>query len=509
MSVTIKQSPQAIMPVYNPIVFTVDSTNKTQCQFNYICDVYVNGSYITRLKRLPSGLNGYADFEVNRVLEDYISYDLKHNLLGTTLFGLSTNSIINYSLHFGEEYDNSVTCDVGTTVTANMTNTTGFSAINAALQYREWLDWDYTDYIPSIGNEFLTNTPDNVLINYGAQMVHNVITATGYASGLQVKTYSDTGSQLGTYSYSIGVGLTSSLKILSVGVGPANLNGTILATGSQPVITANVGHYTIQLVNVGGSTVSELRTIKIDKRFSKHGYNRFWFLNRLGGFDSYTYTLSDVKKLSIDRNEYTRIYGAYQASPATWTYQAGNRGKTTLNVTGQQSNTYTSNWLTETESIWMGELFTSPEVYMISANKELCFTHITYYDITECETMECLPDYYIAIPGILGTVGSNIYVNFGSDPYFGYKTGTYSVYSHDSGQTVIYLGTTCVGTAFPPSCIAEGVYELCGLAYSLTAELDPVIVKSSSYEEKVKVRTKNINYSIDVEKAYPINIQRN
>ena len=39
MSVTILQSPDTVMPVYNDIVFTVDSTNKSQCSFRYVCDI--------------------------------------------------------------------------------------------------------------------------------------------------------------------------------------------------------------------------------------------------------------------------------------------------------------------------------------------------------------------------------------------------------------------------------------------------------------------------------------
>ena len=82
MSVTILQSPDTVMPVYNDIVFTVDSTNKSQCSFRYVCDIYVEAVFVERLKLFPDPVTGYASFKINRVLEDYMSYDLHNNLYG-------------------------------------------------------------------------------------------------------------------------------------------------------------------------------------------------------------------------------------------------------------------------------------------------------------------------------------------------------------------------------------------------------------------------------------------
>ena len=162
MAITIVDSPQLYMPAYNNIVWTVSSTNKTKCNFRFICDIYINGVYKQRLKLFPAGTNGYASFKVNRVIEDFVSHDLQNNLFG---FGFNTNSACGYTLHFGEEYDNSAGCDVGTTVYPDLTTGTASYAFNCAIQYKDLPSWVYTDYTAyTTSKKMLTKQPDYTYI---------------------------------------------------------------------------------------------------------------------------------------------------------------------------------------------------------------------------------------------------------------------------------------------------------------------------------------------------------
>ena len=442
--ITILQYPQEVMPVYNTIAFTVDSSNKTNCLFNYICDVYLGATFITRLKLFPSGTNGYATFKVNRVLEDLLSFDLQNNLYGASLFALNPNSILHYNLKFGEEYDTSAQCTAGTTIFPDLITSDSvmlFEAFNGALQKKEWLEWNFSEYLYFIdggGNnltKFLTTTPEKVLLKYGSQMVWNIF-FDGTLDYLEVKTYGVSGL-IQTVTYTNAVANVLNIDMISVGVGPENLNNSALALGTQPVIHSLVTYYTIQPFQVGPIpiTANPIR-IDIDNRDVKWTPHRLWWLNRLGGFDSYTLTLKDKREIQISRTEYKRIYGSYKALiPAVWDYGIEERGRTTMSVNAQEGNTYQSNYLTELEALWFEILFTSPEVYISDENIRLC-----------------------------------------------------------------YGATVDTGDGFPDPAYLPLLFE---------SELEPIIIKSGSYEEKTKNKVKNINYIIEIDKSEAVNIQRN
>src|SRR3972149_9410227 len=275
MAITIIQYPaghtddivEAINPAYNPIVFTVDSTNKSQCSMQYICYVYVNGVFATRLKDFPKGANGYGTFKVENVLSDFLTYDLQENLYGSTLFSKNPNSFLRYELKFGEEYDSSAQCDVGTTIYPNLlsSNTvTAFTAFNGALQKKEWLDYDsifynagnYYDALGSI-NRFLTDFPQEGLICYGDQMVWNIFIDNLTTPYLEVKTYNDSNALISTYQSNCTLSLPV-VDLVSVGVGPENLNNTTLDLGTQPVINSVVKYYTVQLFKAGPVPATKL-----------------------------------------------------------------------------------------------------------------------------------------------------------------------------------------------------------------------------------------------------------
>ena len=516
MAITIKQYPafktnnsaNTIMPVYNTIAFTVDSSNKSQCQFQYICDVYVEGVFVTRLKQFPTGANDYATFKVNRILEDYISFDLHENLYGSSLFALNSNSIKAYTLKFGEEYDVSAQCDAGTTVYADLTlssSVANFKCFNGALQKDEFLEYfDTTYYASSSSGKFLTGFPNEGMIRLGDQMTFNIFSSN--LEKLQVKTYSSSGSLLGTYTYDSPYGGTFSTTahyLQTIGVGPENLNNSTLLSGTQPVIDQDVSYYTVQCLGVADVPTSEVKTITIDTRDSKFDTHRLWWLGRLGNFDSYTYTRKSTMNVQINRTEFNKVYGQYTTlSPgATWTYDTKDRGRTTLSVNAQEGNIYNSNWLTEEEGQWMQELFTSPESYLITENQVCCFNSIAfslpdpmgYWDA--CITLKCDTDL---------VVGDSITVNI-TDNGYADVNGEWTVTSV-TGNVVCFT-TDIAGISAPPS----DSDSLDGLAWKndFVAELDPLIIKSTSFEEKIKNNIKNINYSIEVDKAYAINVQRN
>lgn len=372
MAITLIQDPQIIMPAYNTIAYTVDSTNKTQCNFRYLCDVYVtiNGvsTYVTRLTQFPFGDDGFATFKVNRVLEDYVSSSLHRNLFGFVANAADTGTsdetvTAAYNLEFGEEYDNSTNCDAGTTVYANLLDL-GMTAFvwNGALQYEQFPDYDGTTFVMNSNTgQFLTGNPGTYLVREDGQFTLNFFNfAILGVDDAEVNTYDINGVLLGTYRFVNGVigGVIS-----TVGAGPDNLNNTTLSSGAQPVITDTVAYYTFHLRN-GGVQCSEQLIFEIDRRCTRWYDFEVWWLNRLGGFDSFTFTQQETRNLSISRDEYSKLFGGITGSPPEWTYTVGDRGTTVSNVDALRTYTMRSNWLTQAQGFWLEDLFTSPEVYV-------------------------------------------------------------------------------------------------------------------------------------------------
>jgi hypothetical protein len=485
MAITIIDSPQLVMPVYNDIVWTVDSTNKSQCDFRYICDIYVNGSFVTRLKLFPMDVNGYASFKVNRILEDYVSFDLHQNLFGSTY---NVNSSCYYTLKFGEEYDSSVSCTSGSTPYPDLTVGTKSYAINAALQYKEWKSWDYTKYSTNATTrKFLSNIPNNTLIASNEQFVLNYIDLAANTSGLRVEwtIYDETGTIIVQVRQILNTSFPDQI-VRSVGVGPNNFvnyySGAYLGS-----------YYTVSLVNSSYIRVSELKTFVFNnKKPSLYDPKRLWWLNRLGGFDSYSYTLKNTSKVAIQNKQFSKLIGGLQGSPTDWTYNIGDRNATVMSVDAQETNTYSSNWLTQLEANWQQELFTSPEVYL---NKPaLKFEFINVISNGGSPNM-CRLKFNKESDLSDVIVGNQVFINVCDG-------GSYSTCNITAvSATSNYID---IDESYP-SPYSSGYIVVKGSS----SELDPIVITSKSYEEKFTKISKNVNYTIEVQKAYPINIQRN
>lgn len=96
-----------ILPVYNGITFVVDSDKKYAPGFRYIAEIYIKSSSsstgfkIGELRHNPDiSNNNYGVFDVGRVIEDYITYQLTWNSPGQNPVN---NAFKGYYVNFGEE----------------------------------------------------------------------------------------------------------------------------------------------------------------------------------------------------------------------------------------------------------------------------------------------------------------------------------------------------------------------------------------------------------------------
>lgn len=381
MAVTILYTPQDYLPAHNEIVYVVDSTNKTECSFEYIADVYVNGVFKIRMKKFPNQ-QGYGEFKINTILRNYIGYDLHNNETGVQT---NPNSIISYQVKFGESYDSSALCDAGATLYLNLTTSSTQYAYNGVIQENEYEDYDYTNYIAgSTSSKFLTNFPNYMYIGENDSYYLNFFNITNGSIDYVKFTfydanfnYIDEASISNTYSNPT----STERRLLTIACGPADIEAV-----TPGYFTSNVVYYTVSLLD-GLTDVSEAKWFQLDKRCTNNPTKRFLFLGRLSGMESYSFTLRNTRRVKISRSEYTRLSGSFtSSSPTNWTIGKEERGRSVIGVNAQEEFEATTNWLSETEALWLEELFTSPEVYIYDENGNILpiiITSSSYEEITK------------------------------------------------------------------------------------------------------------------------------
>lgn len=393
--ISILSQPLEIEPVYSldgaNLSFVLDSTDNSNYAFRYVQAISVNGVPITETRIAPNIEGGFGKgvTQPNRILEDFLSYD-KHTPIG---FQKCENSFVQYDIQFGEESDGTLDgSGAGFTVSYGPT-ATGY-VWNGTLQYED--DYDYTQYLIAGATggtaSFLTNAPisqDIQLEESSFLYWLNGVTANAVGGtisftqplAIHVMVYPQDGSSPDNYYILPNAALTPRC-MASAGVGPEDINQAALngnmyddrfpgIPNTNPPITCDTLKYTVQLSNysmpAGEATVnrSEVRTFFVNCGCETYTPYRFAWLNRLGGFDTYTFRLKSTRTVNITRKEYDRYLSRLNSENNTWGYEIGDRGRSVYDVKSFDAFTVVSTWQTAEEHSWLEEIFTSPAVYLV------------------------------------------------------------------------------------------------------------------------------------------------
>ena len=367
MAITILANPKDFAPVYNKMEYLISSTNFAEPNFAYLVDIYINGSGTKTVRlRIPvRPSDNYGKVDIHRVLESALTSDVG-NPLGILGTYEAPNSSLTYIVEFGEEY--------GTTVVQYPNETTDISrkAFNASLEKAEFINWDVTEYeLDGATKKFLTNAPDNhtVSINSHGWSYYKEATAIDFFT---VNTYDSAGSVISSFRIDP---TTTSGDIQFVPSSPASLNNIAnanLISGIQPIIIDAVATYNIQAVGTIAD-LSEVRTFVI-KENCKYNVNTLIFQNNLGGFDNFTFYLGDESTTAIERKDMKVNVDTVVANDIV--YSMNEREKVTYYTKNTPSLKLMSDWISEAESNWLLEMFSSPEIYLQSGNELIAVAKI-------------------------------------------------------------------------------------------------------------------------------------
>ena len=255
----------------------------------------------------------------------------------------------------------------GVYVDGDLTITDVKTVWNGGIKKLDWLGFDYTDYDMVDGAstpKFLTNAPSTQYVDSDQSAFLSFLNSNQDVVKLNLVSYEADGSlvQIGS------VDIAPTTDFAYVAVGPYDIENSDFSnwtSGSPATFLNNAAYYT---VSVSTNTASEVFTFQLNQRCSKYEPVRLHWLNRLGGFDSFNFSLKSSEMTDIDRNSY--LSQEHNFTGTRWDYTKASRGTTDYYVGTKDKLKINTPYLTEAESVWMEDFATSPEVYM-EVNNEL------------------------------------------------------------------------------------------------------------------------------------------
>lgn len=363
--ITIQQQPGLWSPIYNPMVFILDSTNTAQSNFKYIADIYVSGSsdYVRlAVDADPTYNQGLID--IHRIVESYVSSNA--GLKALNGFQKASSSMIAYEVKFGEQYG------VASAVTTYpMLTVTGTKyAFNAAYTVHDWLNYSGASIAIENTGLLLTDQPTTRYTTMNGNednYLHYITNTSGTVYFAEIKTYGSTGALIGTYRIENSFQATSSYdqRRMLFYSGARALNAATLVLGSQPVIDSSVYSYTVSLINFAG--INQLNgglpiTYNLsDKCLSGRVALSLHWKNYKGGFDTYQFDRINRYKTETSHKYYEKKLGLMTSN--AWSYIESDGGRVAMDTKVQGRYELQSDWTTLGDSYFLMGLIESPEVY--------------------------------------------------------------------------------------------------------------------------------------------------
>lgn len=377
MAITINQEPAKFTPAYNENWFVATTTNQAQPNFKFVVDIVFLGdvTYTRRIKRnIYPGSTNKLVIDVHRIIENYLTHDID---LATAQVTTNDNSYKGYIIRVGEEY--------GTTPTVypNLAQSNIILAWNAVQDFETFATYSSgTCLLGTSGSTFLTNSPATQKVSIDERgWLYCIQNPNGQTfTQFEVKTYNANGLvQTVLVNNPYNVPASSGECFLRFGAAPVSLNlipNGSLNAGAQPIITSDIVRYTIRTLDTGipNNASSETKEYTIISNCTAYTSYRLHFLNRLGGFDSFTFIKGSMVSDEINKQWYKKPKGTLTGS--SFGYNVSDRLTTQYQTEVKTTYQINSDWIDDDESEWLKELLSSPIIFW-EKNGELIAINIT------------------------------------------------------------------------------------------------------------------------------------
>lgn len=329
-----------------------------------------------------SPFQNHAWFDVSRIMQSLLSHDVNIPAADHQAFSTNGNSHAEYFLSIQEE-DISAVSDryeqVGVTIFKPKSVWNGVQALT------DWLDFDYNDFIintASTTKRFLTSAPSTRYVNTGQSAWLHYIVTDKFAKMYEIKSYSEAdaaGTLLATgiVTSPYATASTYDERFWRIPIGPydiTKIDASLMSASTPTTVLNGAKSYVIRLLNTSLAQVSEAVTFNVDQQCSKYEPVRLHWLNKLGGIDSMNFNLKSIEKTDVKRESYHQQHHTFTGF--AYDYTKASRGQVDYDIKMTETLKVNTDYLTEAESIWMEDLFTSPVVYR-ELNNELISMNIT------------------------------------------------------------------------------------------------------------------------------------
>lgn len=385
-------------PVYNRqeiCVNETDAVTKALTDFQYIFDVYIENVSSPAYKRFEvpkDAVLGYGTVDIGRYCESACNSVLGvYN--GTTSYLLGARAtgeqcIIKVTVKYGYSYSNA---GVYTVVADTVVGSAKY-LFQGSLTEQELMGWTPNNYLCNVANglngQFLTDMKTNI-VSINNLGYHYCLTDTPTdLDSLSVLTYDSAGNLIQTVvkANPVSQALTSSRMYL-VATAPETLNNMtgVFISGAQPIITAAVASYTVQLVNSVGAAASEILSFTIEEP-CRYEQRRVFFENRFGAFEGFNFNLRSQQKRETDRKGYK--YDKYPVVTAGISRAYQNQSQVTNFVKTQDSLTVRTEFLTTAQNEWLKQMIESPELYLQFTDHTGAENYLAYEKVNSSSWVE-------------------------------------------------------------------------------------------------------------------------
>ena len=375
MALTIQDQPTTNIPEpsFAPIEYLVSSTSTAQSGFKVIASLFTdptgdNTKIATlQLNTIPSATQVVTD--IQNIIQSFISSD--YSVLAGDTTDISQSALKDFKIAFQEYYSGALQ---GSAVSGNT-----FDSWNSSPKYIEWADlsgstkdyynWSIEDASAETDKEFLNGfEQDAEWFNLGKSNNFLKVRSTQkyQASWIMRQNLSD------TYKIYLKTLDSTFTNILSTTMTAANTAGLYTldvgaseiashSWGTTPVMT-NVKYYALRILNYT-EDVWATKTIMFEIDDCENTYTDYelHWLNRKGGYDSFTFSGKSNQTTSINKNfaKYnTRTIGASSITHNTYAQR-----KRAFHTSLSDNYTLNSRLLKDFEVEGLEDLFSSPEVF--------------------------------------------------------------------------------------------------------------------------------------------------
>ena len=428
MSLVIQQKPKyRLVPVGSNIIYTMYDSftinpNSNKFKIKYTASVYVsnktanlvtNNNRVGVFKVSPNG-EGYGIFDFSSVLQNYVSPEYTGGTVNNTnnINNSSYNTVefsenTPHSIHQIDNFSTNRNCvryvavrfniEASDTATESVTNQyTGNTIADTILIYNGVLyDTDilklgssgnfgynldhYGFIMNSNTDKFLTNSPTTQYIRENDYYTLSFFS--GYDWDFEVGSTGDTypvvrsiklqfyynGSTTGSLITKTSEPSTgghrlsindSNTKLQFAGVGTGNL------VGSGLTLPTNWDYYTVNAHDHNDTSISATYYFYNQNEDCKNFETiRLTWLNKFGVWDYYNFTKKSVRTLNTSRKSFKQITGTWNKSKFRLDGHTG--GTKYFNNNTTETIRLNTDYITESEGIWLEELFISNDVYIL------------------------------------------------------------------------------------------------------------------------------------------------